>query len=314
MLQYHVLKGTVAVGDLNTGPTYLQSTLLTNSAYTNVTEGQNVLLNKQPAGEVILTSGMGTRCTLIEKDISFQGGMIQIVDNLLLPPTKLSETTRAFQAESFLASLYAVDAMPEVDNTQNITVFVPEDAAIQAVGGTLENLDADNLSRIVNYHIVPNQVLSSAMLTNGSVLGTMAKDASGANDETLTVRQAGNNKFVNSAQIVQPDILIANGVMHIISGVLNPDADSVAPNPTMATQAPVFSLSSADHPFTSALPCTEDCPVTTSSTATVQQTTSTTTSVSSRTSDGAAAGARCTAHVAGAAMGMLGVGVGMAWL
>lgn len=279
-----------------------------------MTEGQNVLLNKQPGGEVILTSGMGTRCTLIEKDISFQGGMIQIVDNLLLPPTKLSKTTQAFQAESFLASLYAAKAMPGIDNTQNITVFVPQDAAIQAVGGTLENFDLDNLSRIVNYHIVPNQVLSFAMLTNGSILETTTKDAAGANDEMLTVRQAGNNKFVNSAQIVQPDILIANGIMHIISGVLNPDADNVTPNPTIATQAPVFPLSSADHPFTSALPCSEDCPVTTSTGSAQQTTSSPTTSVSSRTSDGAAAVARCTAHVAGAAMGMLGVGVGMAWL
>lgn len=258
---------------------------------------------------------MGTRCTVIEKDILFPGGLIQITDNLLVPPALLSKTTQSFQSQSFLASLYAAEVMPDIDYKQNITVFVPKDEALQAVAGTLESFDVAKLARVVNYHIVPDKVIASAMLTNGSILETMAKDATGASNERLTVRQAGNNKFVNSAQIVQPDILIANGIMHLISGVLNPDDDTAVPNPSIATQAPVFPISSAEHPFTSALPCSEDCPVTASTASTqASASTTTTTSVSSKTSDGAAALTRCTSHVAGAAMGMLGVGVGMAWL
>jgi uncharacterized surface protein with fasciclin (FAS1) repeats len=39
---------------------------------------------------------------------------------------------------------------------------------------------------------------------------------------TVTVDEAGNI-FVNEAQIVEPDIQAANGVIHIINGALIPE-------------------------------------------------------------------------------------------
>ncbi|KAJ6787806.1 hypothetical protein PWT90_01483 [Aphanocladium album] len=303
-LQYHILKGNVNIGNLETGPTYLESTLLTASNYTNVTNGQHVLLNKQPGNAVVLTSSLGTRCTVLERDIPFQGGQIQIIDNLLIPPASLRLTTQAFQAQSFLASLYAAGLMPDVDTQHNVTIFAPRDAAMELVGGSLEKIkDKTALARVIGYHVVPGQILASANLANGSILTTLSY---GNNSSPgLTVRQEGNNKFVNSAQIVQPDILIANGILHLISDVLNPDAPSVVPNATLATQPPVFPVSVASHPFSSALPCTTDCPTSTES---VSATATTTDVARSKTShNGGIPGP--TAHAAMAALGVLGAGM-----
>ncbi|KAH7316612.1 FAS1 domain-containing protein [Stachybotrys elegans] len=315
ILQYHILQGVHAIAGLEAGPSYMLPSLLRDSTYTNVSSGQNVFVNKQGDGGAVFVSGMGTRCSLEEADIPFQGGIIQVVDNLLIPPSGLDATSHAFGIPSFLGSLYAVELMPSLADRRNITVFAPQDAALAAVGGTLEDLDAEALARIIGYHVVPDRVLSSWSLSNGTQLGTLAEDGSG-NAVSLTVRQSGNNKYINSAQIVQPDILLANGVLHIISNVLNPEANSVAPDPEIGTQPAVFPLETVSNAFTSALPCTVDCPVTTTSAqptsdASTVSTEPTTTSLSTGTSDDA--GVAQTANVAGAALGVL-VFAGIGWL
>ena len=315
LLQYHFLQGTVATNALELGPTYVEPTLLINPEYTNVTSGQNVLVAKQPPDLVVFTTSMGTRCTLSQGDIPFQGGLIQIVDNLLIPPAPLGETSEAFQAPSFLGALYAADLMPKVSYLQNVTIFAPQDQAFAEIGGTLQNMTSSDLARIMEYHVIPNQVMDLADLVNGTHIQTLAKDADG-NPETILVSQDGNNEFVNSAQIVQPDILIANGILHIIADVLNPDEATVTPNPTAVTQEAVFAASSVSNVFTSDLPCTVSCPIT-STTAPANNTATAATPSSdlfTSTSDGAAAPARCTGQVAGVALGVLGVGAGMAWL
>ncbi|KAJ6446820.1 fasciclin domain-containing protein [Purpureocillium lavendulum] len=319
LLQYHILQGNVSVKDLETGPTVVKKTLLTDSKYTNVTSGQNVLVNKQPGDVVVFTTSMGTRCTLVEGDIAFQGGLIQVVDNLLIPPARLDKTSEAFKVSSFLGALYAAKLMPDLAYRKNVTIFAPQDEAFALVGGGLEKLDAQKLSRVMGYHVVTDQVLVSSAFSNGTKLATLAK--SGGDSEKVTVRIAGNNKYVNSAQIVQPDILIANGILHLVSDVLNPDAGSEAPNPTLGTQVPVFPVSSVKDAFTSALPCSTDCPVTTttaggSDASGAATATTSSSSFRSSSSKGGAMPARATGGVMGAAaIGLLGVGAGVApWL
>ncbi|KFA80977.1 hypothetical protein S40288_00807 [Stachybotrys chartarum IBT 40288] len=311
LMLYHVLRGSLRTSELEVGPTYVRPTLLTDPTYTNVTSGQNIILNNQPGDVIILTSGLGTRCTLVERDIEFEGGVIQMVDNLLIPPARLERTAEAFSVSSFLGGLYAADVMPAVASRRNITVFAPQDVALAAVGGTLENLDDEALARVMGYHVIPDRVLVSSALSNGTSLDTLG-------NSSLVIRQSGNNKYVNSAQIVQPDILLANGILHLISNVLNPDNEAV-PDPEAATQPPVFPVSLAEDPFTSAIPCTSDCPVTTTPGAEntpggPARTSATATSSLSTDPSDAAAPARCTAHVAAAAVGAMGLGAGLAWL
>lgn len=314
-LQYHILNGVVSAGMLKEGQTYYETTRLVSPTFTNVTTGQGVLVNKQP-GSVTFISGQGTRSTLVQADIPFTGGLIQVVDNILIPPTLISDTAIAFQAKSFLGSLYAAKSMPDVAYRKNITVFAPNDDAYNLIGGGLQSLNASQLARIMKYHIIPDQVLSSNLLTNGSKLNTLANDSTGK-AEQVVVRQDGNNKYIDTAQLIQPDILIANGIMHIVANVLNPDTQNDVPNPDIGTQAPVFPVSTVTGAFTSDLPCSTNCPTTTtggvSSTGTGKGTATTTSSLFSSSSRGG--GARCTGVVGVVgAVGMVGLGAGMAWI
>jgi uncharacterized surface protein with fasciclin (FAS1) repeats len=325
MLEYHILQGTVSTNAIPEGPTTFASTLLTDPAYTNVTGGQKVLINKQPGNVVVFTSGAGSRATLLQGDIAFGGGLIQIVDTLMVPPSRLEPTMRVAYKDltAFLAALYAADLVPTFADAQNVTIFAPRNSAFQLLAGTLSGLSKDALARILKYHLVSGQVLLSPQLTNGTNLTTSATDAAG-NPIKAHVLRAGNNAYIDRAQLVQPDILIANGVVQMIDGVLNPDAPDVLPDPAIGTQPPVFPQTGATStgslvatPFLSALPCTVSCPVPTTASPNVTEEATSATSASSgsgsttvhTTSSKGGAAAKQTGLVAMA--GLLGVGIGM---
>ncbi|KAF9875194.1 fasciclin domain-containing protein [Colletotrichum karsti] len=298
ILEYHILQGTVSTSALTSGPTVLRSSLLQNTAWTNVTGGQNVLVNKQPGDVIVFTSSEGIRTTQVEGDIKFAGGLIQVVDNLLIPPARLENTTESFKLSAFLGALYAAKLLPAASNEQNVTIFAPRNEAFKPIAGSLNNMDSDAVKKFLNYHIVPGKVLASSDLTNGTNLTTHSS-------QNLRAIRSGNNLFLNSAQIVQPDILIANGIMHIIDNVLNPDVPS-NPSPDAASQPPVFPESSASGlPFTTAIPCTVSCPVTTTAaTATGTATRSASATDVRVTSSTGLAAPRCTGVAAGVAAGL----------
>ncbi|OLN96447.1 Fasciclin-like arabinogalactan protein-like protein 2 [Colletotrichum chlorophyti] len=294
ILEYHILQGTVSTKALELGPTVLRSSLLQNTAWTNVTGGQNVLVNKQPGDVIVFTSSEGIRTTQVEGDISFAGGLIQIVDNLMIPPVRLENTTESFKLPAFLGALYAAKLLTSLAEEKNITIFAPRNEAFQRVAGSLKDFDEDAIKGFLDYHVVPGKILASSDLNNGTNLPTHASP-------DLHVIRSGNNLFVNSAQVVQPDILLANGIMHIIDNVLSPDVPSARPNPDVVSQAPVYAESSASVlPFTTAIPCTVSCPVTTTASAGTTTRASTTGAVRTTTSPGAAA--KCTGMAAGAVM------------
>jgi uncharacterized surface protein with fasciclin (FAS1) repeats len=86
-----------------------------------------------------------------------------------------------------------------------LTVFIPNNAAFQAIGFVPANLSA-----ILSYHIVPDVVDYSTDLVNGTTLLTSF-------DESLTIRIYDKDIFINNAKIIVPNILIKEGVAHIIN-------------------------------------------------------------------------------------------------
>src|SRR3569833_3778352 len=230
----------------------------------NETCGQNIVVYKQPGDDSFFASGSGPRSTVTQADIAFAGGRVQVVDTILVPPARLETTARdAYPRDltAFLGALYDADLVSQFADSANVTIFAPSNAAFQRVGSALTGLDKLSLARILQYHMVPHAVMPSPTLRNGTNLSTVA-------NLPLHVTRAGNNLYVDAAQVVQPDILVANGVVHIIGDVLSPDAPALRPDPALGTQPPAFAVNGtatatgngAPTPFTSALPCTSDCP------------------------------------------------------
>ena len=61
----------------------------------------------------------------------------------------------------------------------------------------------------------------------------------------LKITIADGSVFVNSAKVLIPDVLVANGVVHIIDNVLNPNNTMAMPQPTASVQSAAFSGASS---------------------------------------------------------------------
>ncbi|KAM6535365.1 hypothetical protein FALCPG4_004937 [Fusarium falciforme] len=313
LLQYHILQGTINTDDLKAGPAYVKPTLLKDPTWANVTNGQNILITKQP-DVVVFSTRLGSRATVVNNDIEFEGGLIQIVDSVLVPPSGIGQVLTASQVQSFLGGLYDSKIMPALDEVKDITVFAPRDQAMEAIGGTLAKMSLSQLAEVMGYHIVRGKVLVSTDLRNAKSLKTISQG------KRLQIRQIGNEMFVNSAKIISTDILISNGILHIITNVNNPDDADAVPNPNLWAQTPVFRNSHVDNVFQTAIPCTTLCitdlhmtPKATATKENVDAAAMTPDSMFTTRSKGVAP-ARATAHVARAALGMMGIGAGMALL
>ncbi|KAE9377455.1 Fasciclin-domain-containing protein [Stipitochalara longipes BDJ] len=246
VLQYHTLQDKVLAANLVAGTPVFTNTLLTS--WTNITGGLRVEMLKQAGNVVALIGGQGSRSTLVTADLPFTGGVVQIIDSLLVPPGNITTTCQEFNFTSFEGALYAADVLTSDSTTSNITIFAPQNAAFQALGSAITSMTSSDLAKIMNFHTL-DQVLYSPSFKNNSALTTLEGGK-------LTISRTGNNAvYINSAQLLAPDIMIGNGVLHVIDNVLNPSS-SGTPTESLATQLPVFASASSvsNLPFTSNFP------------------------------------------------------------
>ncbi len=178
----------------------------------------------------------------------FNNGVIHIIDRLLTVPANVSTTAVAANLTSLVGAVTRADLVEAVDTTPDVTIFAPNNEAFQSIGSALGNITDETLTSVLTYHVVAGTVGYSSMLEN-MTLTTL-------NGADVTISVIDGEVFVNSAKVVTPDVLVSNGVVHVIDNVLNPDNSTATPDSAMSTQMPAFSgaSSATDIPFTSGVP------------------------------------------------------------
>ncbi|HEY8594234.1 MAG TPA: fasciclin domain-containing protein [Devosiaceae bacterium] len=133
----------------------------------------------------------------------------------------------AVSAGSFNTLVAAVKAAGLADTlatTQNITVFAPTDEAFAALpAGTVEDLlkpeNKDKLVAILTGHVLGAKVMSTDLKDGSVTVDTLNPDMK------LTVTKSMSGVTVaasNTANVVTPDVMADNGVIHVIDAVLLP--------------------------------------------------------------------------------------------
>jgi uncharacterized surface protein with fasciclin (FAS1) repeats len=103
------------------------------------------------------------------------------------------------------------------------TVFAPTDEAFAALpADTLEALlaDKEQLSAVLLYHVIGDQALASTDLAAGELVTVQGAP--------ISIAVADNAVTVNDATVIAPDVVAANGVVHVIDKVLLPPAEVAA--------------------------------------------------------------------------------------
>ena len=98
------------------------------------------------------------------------------------------------------------------------TVFAPTDAAFGAFTDIeLEAItsDVDLLTRILTYHVVPGDVRAADVVNLSSAPTVNGKD--------LSITVEGGEVFVDGRRVAQTDLVVENGVIHVLDGVLLPE-------------------------------------------------------------------------------------------
>lgn len=73
----------------------------------------------------------------------------------------------------------------------------------------MKNSSAADLQANFEYHVVTGFVGYSTLLGDGMML----KTAQGGN---LTVRLVDGDMYINAAKVIESDLIVANGVVHVI--------------------------------------------------------------------------------------------------
>ncbi|KXX82416.1 Periostin [Madurella mycetomatis] len=263
-LRYHIVTEPISMTSIVKGDSIWAQTTLDDPTFSTVNGGQRLILTKQPGSEVVFTSGFATRGTVLVEDLPFDNGLVQVIDSVMRVPETLESTARNAYTDltAFIGALYTTGVMSELAREEDVTIFAPHNSAFQKLAGTFEDMDNEELRSILRYHIVPGRLSHVWELRNASSL-------TAANNGRLHITRHTNFIYINSAQIIQTDILISNGLVHMIDNVLNPDRSAARPDVSTTAQAPVFTPVGATAtgttvptPFTSNLPCTASCPVT----------------------------------------------------
>ncbi|KAK4987995.1 hypothetical protein LTR50_004214 [Elasticomyces elasticus] len=245
LLQYHVINGTYPASAFTRTPAFVP-TLLQNSSYTNVTGGQRVegYVN---GSSVVIVSGALAKSMVVTPDVKFNGGVIHVIDTVLNFPISDSKTAAAAGLTSLASALTSAKLVDTVDNLRDVTIFAPSNNAFGAIGSALPNLTTSQLTSILTYHVVQGTVGYSSLLRN-----TTLKTVNGGN---VSITVEGGNVFVNSARVIIPDVLVSNGVVHVIDNVLNPNNTAVSVVPTATAPATVAysGASSASATFSGAM-------------------------------------------------------------
>jgi uncharacterized surface protein with fasciclin (FAS1) repeats len=247
LLQYHVLNGTFLSSAITNQSTFVP-TLLTNQLFTNVTGGQ--VVNAKTSGDnVTFFSGLLANSSVSQADLNFTGGVIHVIDRFLVLPEVPSDTLTSAGLSSLRGALNRTNLIEAVDTTPDVTIFAPSNEAFRNIGSAVANISDEDLASVLTYHVVNGTVGYSSGLENNTVLTTL----NGAN-LTITIGEEGR-VFVNNARVTIADVLVANGVVHVIDEVLNPSNTTIA-DPAGDEGQPGFPNASAvsDAPFTSGQP------------------------------------------------------------
>ncbi|KAG8771039.1 hypothetical protein FRC12_003887 [Ceratobasidium sp. 428] len=225
ILDYHVANGSFPADLVAPARSHsIVNTLLTNDTFVNLGGSPQVqVLEQTPDGNGLVvrrTTGNAT----VTNTTTYQNLIIHVVDTVLTPPGDLKavlSSSLVGRAPGGFAglggSLQKVGQLENVNNAASTTVFAPIDDAFAAINTTVANLTNDQLTSVLNNHIINGNVIYSPQLNSTSNV----QAASGAQ---LNFTTRDGVPYVNynqtSARILRSDVATKTGVVHVIDTVL----------------------------------------------------------------------------------------------
>lgn len=206
LLLYHAVSGAV---DSTTAAGLSSATTLQSSA----------LIVDSVGGELYLDDAR-----VVGADFLADNGIVHKIDRVLTPPTDLASTLVARGFTTLVSALEDTGLDAALAGPGPFTILAPTDAAFAALpAGFLAGLTVQELTEILQYHVIAGRVRASEALAGGfaeTLLGPSAVFA-----------LEGDTARVNGVALTSFNVPATNGVIHVLDAVLlPPDLPTLAAN------------------------------------------------------------------------------------
>lgn len=155
--------------------------------------------------------------TPTSQDFNFTSGTLHILDSLLTMPTNLTNTLLNANLTAAVGAIRQSNMAEELSDQPEMTVFAPNNAAFEVIGSLISGMTPNDLETVLGYHVIQNRVLYSGMV-NTLGAGEVIEEGTMQGGMVSLRGQEGGSWWVNGARVVRADMLIANGVVHVIDG------------------------------------------------------------------------------------------------
>jgi len=213
-IRYHGLDKIVSSSDVTQDRQYF-NTLLTDAEYVSLPDNAGQVIGVYLDGDTVKLVGGDPNADIqvISADVEASNGMIHVIDTVLtIPPDVSTLLSEEDQLSAFQERLNDVNLLEEITEQDGMTLFAPNDDAFD---NAPNNLSDDELEEVLQYHYIPDETVYEGQVTDNMELST---------DEgsSLTLSKDGDQLQVNNNQVVTSDLLVKNGVVHVVDSVMVP--------------------------------------------------------------------------------------------
>jgi transforming growth factor-beta-induced protein len=238
------------------------SSALTNGQVVPTLAGAGSLTVSITGSTVKFSAQNSSSGTVTVADIPSYKGVVHIIDGVLIPnpptgyPTKdiAGNAVATADLSTLVTQLTTAGLVSAVSEPNGpYTVLAPVNGAFSAISSTLAGLSADQVSTVLQYHVIKNDInangrLYSTDLVNGSTYttynGLQLTCLIDTSTTPATVSFLSSSGIV--AKVLTADVDSTNGVVHIIDTVLIPTgilpSPTPKPNGAAAASASFFAL------------------------------------------------------------------------
>lgn len=219
ILSLHLLNKTVFSKDFVEGAN-IMTTMMNSSTFSNLnSDGQriNVIVPRPPQKGVEVSFGIPgwpkTTANIVMADIKCKNGVVHFIDKVMWFPRFASHTLMDGSSEAFLSAVSSAALQGTMDTLSNFTVFVPQNEVLERLLGNAD-VDPAKIKDVLLTHMARGSYVSPCLSDNDKIKML--------NGKTVQVHAEDHTITIGGAKVIVANVLLRNGVMHIIDGILRP--------------------------------------------------------------------------------------------
>jgi uncharacterized surface protein with fasciclin (FAS1) repeats len=168
--------------------------------------------------------------TVTQADIDASNGVIHKVDKVIDLPTIITHATANPDFSSLVAALTREGRLTNfatlLSGTELHTVFAPTNTAFTnyetEIKATVASIQLSVLNRVLRYHIIEGNVLSTGLPASGTKINTLAGSTNNTSFTFLSPPARIKDSSDRESTIDATDVQCSNGVIHVLGKVLIP--------------------------------------------------------------------------------------------